>query len=116
MAPNSTQNTEPPAFPTSEQAQSMAPKQLGAWSRAAQALRARDEAEAIKALEELAHSPEATTRDAALLARAQLDVRQGRLQHAAPVLRQLASSGATPLIRRRAGEVLSAATSSPPTE
>jgi hypothetical protein len=111
------QNSEPPAFPTDPWAgSSTTPKLTGAWSRAAQALRVRDEAEAIRALEELAQSPEATTRDAALLARAQLEVRQGRLAQAAPILRELASSGATPLIRRRAGEVLSGAASSPKTE
>jgi hypothetical protein len=115
LSPSFSQNA--PALPINREAESATtPKLPGAWSRAAQALRARDEAEAIRALEELAQSPEATTRDAALLARAQLDVRNGRIDQAVPILRQLASSGATPLIRRRAGEVLSSSTSSPKTE
>jgi hypothetical protein len=80
--------------------------QVGAWARAAQALRTNNEVEALSALDELGQSVDRTTRDAALLAKAQLHTRGGRAEQAAPVLRRLSESGATPLIRRRAAEVL----------
>jgi hypothetical protein len=79
---------------------------VGAWSRAAQALRTGDEPQALRALDELGRNVDPTTRDAAQLARAQLDARGGRVESAAPVLRHLSEAGATPLIRRRAAEVL----------
>jgi len=78
----------------------------GAWTRAASALRVGDQARAIEALTELSTSHDATTRDAALLSRAQLDLAAGRRASAIPVLQGLASTGATAFVRRRAAEIL----------
>lgn len=78
----------------------------GAWQRAADALRQGDDQRATQALQELAASPDPYTRDTAALAHAQLDAAAGRWELALPVLRRLAATGSTPLLRRRAGEVL----------
>jgi hypothetical protein len=77
-----------------------------AWQRAADALRRQDDREASRALGELGHSPDPLTRDSAALAEAQLDARAGRWSRALPALQRLATAGATPLIRRRAREML----------
>jgi hypothetical protein len=78
----------------------------GAWRRAAEALRRGDDQQATAALQELGSSPDPYTRDTAALAKAQLDVAAGRWDRARPVLERVASGGATPLLRRRAREVL----------
>ena len=78
----------------------------GAWQRAADALRRGDDYRATEALQELAASPDPYTRDSAALAKAQLDAAEGRWHLALPVLRRLATLGATPLLQRRAAEVL----------
>lgn len=79
----------------------------GAWQRAAEALRQGDDRQATAALQELTSSSDPYTRDSAALAKAQLDVARGRWDRARPVLERLAGTGATPLLRRRAAEVLS---------
>lgn len=84
----------------------------GAWQRAADALRQGDDQRASQALQELRSSSDPYTRDTAALAKAQLDAAAGRWESALPVLRQLAAQGSTPLLRRRAGEVLVQAPSS----
>jgi hypothetical protein len=89
---------------------SAAPEPSAGWERAAQALKARDVPRAENALGELAQSQDAATRDAALLARAQLWISQGRSAEARPVLETLAKTGATPLVRRRAAELLAGST------
>jgi hypothetical protein len=78
-----------------------------AWHDAARALEQNDHPRAERALAELSASPDQPTRDAAELARAQLWVSRGKPDQARPVLEWLAVRGATPLIRRRAAEILS---------
>jgi hypothetical protein len=78
----------------------------GAWERAASAMRQGNERVAISALTEISQSADPSNRDAALLARAQLDMAAGRREPALAALRNLASTGATPFIRQRAGEIL----------
>ncbi len=78
------------------------------WTVAAAAMRAGDYVLAEAAFNELARSPEASTRDAARLARAQVWIAEGRDQEARPELRQLAADGATPLVRKRAEDALDA--------
>jgi hypothetical protein len=77
-----------------------------AWERAATALREDDFEGADRAFDELAHSTNPSTRDAARLARVQLWMSRGREREVRPVLEQLAQTGATPLVRRRATELL----------
>lgn len=76
------------------------------WSEAATALRQGDTQRANKALDELSRSRDAATRDAARLALAELWMSQQQADKAQPLLRELAAKGATPLIRRRAKELL----------
>jgi hypothetical protein len=77
-----------------------------AWARAAAALREDDFAGADLAFDELTHSGDPFTRDAARLARAQLWMSRGRESEVRPVLEHLAQTGATALVRRRASELL----------
>jgi hypothetical protein len=77
-----------------------------AWARAAAALREDDFDAADRAFDELGHSVDPATRDAARLARAQLWISRGREAAVQPVLEQLARDGATPLVRQRAAEFL----------
>ena len=77
-----------------------------AWARAAVALREDDFDAADRAFDELGHSSDPATRDAARLARAQLWISRGREAAVRPVLEQLAQSGATALVRQRAAEFL----------
>jgi hypothetical protein len=77
-----------------------------AWERAATALREDDFEGADRAFNELSHSANESTRDAARLARAQLWISRGREREVRPVLEQLAQTGATALVRHRATELL----------
>jgi hypothetical protein len=77
-----------------------------AWTRAAEALRRGDHSEAEQALSELSRSAEPATRDAALLAQAELDLGAGNSGRAVVVLRWLAERGATPFVRTRAQQIL----------
>ncbi|HEY6077229.1 MAG TPA: hypothetical protein VIW29_00405 [Polyangiaceae bacterium] len=77
-----------------------------AWTRAAEALRRGDHSEAEQALGELSRSAEPATRDAALLAQAELDLGAGSSGRAVVVLRWLAERGATPFVRTRAQQIL----------
>ncbi|HEX2870142.1 MAG TPA: hypothetical protein VHP33_02775 [Polyangiaceae bacterium] len=77
-----------------------------AWTRAAEALRRGDHSEAEQALGELSRSAEPATRDAALLAQAELDLGAGSSERAVVVLRWLAEHGATPFVRTRAQQIL----------
>jgi hypothetical protein len=79
---------------------------VGSWSRVAEAMRRGDDTRVSKALEDLSRSADAATRDAARLTRAQLEIAAGDVDRVRPVLSQLAGSGATPLIRNRAREML----------
>lgn len=76
------------------------------WSEAATALRQGDAQRATRALDDLSRSRDAATRDAARLALAELWMSQGNVVKARPVLQTLSGSGATPLIRKRAQELL----------
>lgn len=61
---------------------------------------------AERALHELAESSDRNTRHAAQLALAQLRVAKGRGAEAKLVLQQLAATGATPTLRKRAADLL----------
>ncbi len=78
------------------------------WVVAAAAMRSGDYAAAEAAFNELARSPDPSTRDAARLARAQVLVARGRAAEARPELRDLSIDGATPRVRKRAAEALEA--------
>lgn len=112
-APNAVPSADPPRASTSPQKPNhtpgeAAPAELanGAWSRAAAALRDGDRQRAQLALAELAKSPDARTRDAALLAQAELDLGGGAAESARAVLANLATNGATPYVRERARQIL----------
>jgi hypothetical protein len=94
----------PPATPLGTGA---SPKSERAWARAAEALRRDDFAGGDQAFDELRRAPDAPTRDAARLARAQLWIAHGWGAAVRPVLEDLAATGATPLVRQRAAEFLS---------
>jgi hypothetical protein len=69
-------------------------------------MRAHDYPTAERAFAELATSSEPKTRDEARLARAQVWLAEGRTGVARPELTELASRGATSLVRERAAEAL----------
>jgi hypothetical protein len=73
------------------------------------ALRSGDRATAQLALRELSQSPDPETRDAALLAQAELDSRESDQASAHATLHRLAETGATAFVRRRARQLLNAA-------
>jgi hypothetical protein len=77
-----------------------------AWTRAAEALRRGDHSGAEQALGELSRSADPGTRDAALLAQAELDLGAGSSGRALVVIRWLAERGATPFVRMRAQQIL----------
>ncbi len=77
-----------------------------AWVTAAAAIRSGDYSQAEDAFAELARSPDAHTRDAARLARAQIWVSRGRIEEARPELDDLATNGATAPLRERAAAAL----------
>jgi hypothetical protein len=78
------------------------------WTAAASALRIGDYARAERAFDDLARAPDAPTRDAARLARAQVWIAQGRESEARPELEELERAGATALVRQRAADALDA--------
>jgi len=78
----------------------------GGWAAAAEALRSGDYGSADRAFGDLTASNDPRTRDEARLARAQVWVAQGRVVDARRELEQLASAGATPLVRARATDML----------
>jgi thioredoxin-like negative regulator of GroEL len=69
-------------------------------------MRSGDYATAERAFDQLASSSEPQPRDEARLARAQVWLAEGRVSEARPELAALAASGATPLVRQRAGDEL----------
>lgn len=77
-----------------------------AWTQAAEALRRGDSVAAGRALSELSRSDDAATRDAALLAQAELDLGTGDAARGRAVLSGLAERGATPFVRQRAQQIL----------
>lgn len=80
-----------------------------AWLRAATALRSGDRSAAEAALAELSRSPDAETRDAALLAQGELDASNGNTARARATFSRLAEAGATTFVRRRARQLLNRA-------
>lgn len=78
-----------------------------AWAEAAAALRRGDQPAAQRALGELSRSDDAATRDAALLAQAELDLGTGDEARARAVLSELAARGATSFLQKRAQQILS---------
>jgi hypothetical protein len=74
------------------------------WELASAAMREGDYRRAERAFDDLALSSDATTRDAARLARAQIWLAEGRFAEAHPELDLLSTSGSTPYIRQRASE------------
>jgi hypothetical protein len=95
---------EPPPVTAVENA---SPKLQAAWVRAADAQRRDDFAAADSAYSELGEATDPGTRDAARLARAQLWIAHGRGREVRSVLMDLASRGATQLVRQTARECLS---------
>jgi hypothetical protein len=77
-------------------------------------MRAGDYERAGREFEDLARSTDPRTRDEARLARAQISVALGRGREARTALERLAASGATPLVRARAGEALRNLDARPP--
>jgi hypothetical protein len=94
-----------PAHTASDAAAASVPH-ANAWEVAATAMRDGDHATAERAFAELAQSTDESTRDAARLARAQLWLADGRTSEARSELESLVGTGATPLVRGRAGEAL----------
>jgi hypothetical protein len=95
---------EPPAGAAAESA---SPKVQAAWVRAADAQRRDDFSGADSAYNELCDATDPSTRDAARLARAQLWIGHGRGREVRSVLVDLASRGATQLVRQTAQDCLS---------
>jgi len=83
-----------------------APAEEGEWSRVSEALKRGDVESAQKELDQLSRSADAGKRDAAVLAQAELFLKQGDHAKARVMLERLAESGATAFIRRRAGQLL----------
>jgi hypothetical protein len=78
----------------------------GLWRDAAAALRTGDHAGADEALVALGRSGDASTREAALLARAELDLGAGVRERALSLLATLAETAETPFVRQRARQIL----------
>jgi hypothetical protein len=77
-----------------------------AWAIAAEAMRNGKIREADRAFADLSLSADPRERDAAKLARAELWMANGHAAEARPLLAELAASGATPLVRKRAQALL----------
>jgi hypothetical protein len=116
-APKATAENTPEDFPvedplpkprrTSAPSSSVSePEPANPWQRAAEALADGDPAAASSAFDELSKSSDASTRDAARLARAQLWIANGESDRARAELRDLAARGSTELIRTRARAAL----------
>lgn len=78
----------------------------GPWAAVAAALERGDRAGADSALQALSSSADGMTRDAAELTRAQIWIAAGKGESFRHTLLRLSESGHTPLIRRRASELL----------
>jgi hypothetical protein len=76
------------------------------WADVAKSLRSKDYDRAQHSLNELSQSGDAVERDTARLSLAQLWLQQGKTVQARQLLRELSASGASPFIRKRAGELL----------
>lgn len=83
-----------------------APPPPSPWIVAAEAMRARDYQSAERAFSDLLNNPDAHTRDAARLARAQVWISEGRVSEARSDLETLKIVGVTASIRERATEAL----------
>jgi hypothetical protein len=77
-----------------------------AWAIAAEAMRSGKIREADRAFADLSLSADPRERDAAKLARAELWMANGHAAEARPLLAELAASGATSLVRKRAQALL----------
>jgi hypothetical protein len=78
----------------------------GPWAIVASALEHGDKPKADRALRELSSSGDPLTRDAAELARAQIWIADGNGESFRTTLVRLSQYGQSPLIRRRAAELL----------
>jgi hypothetical protein len=76
------------------------------WATAAEAMRSGKVQEADRAFADLSFSADPRERDAAKLARAELWMANGHAAEARPILAELAATGATPLVRKRAQALL----------
>ncbi len=76
------------------------------WADVAKSLRSKNYDRAQRSLNELSQSGDAVERDTARLSLAQLWLQQGKTTQARQLLRELSASGASPFIRKRAGELL----------
>jgi hypothetical protein len=82
------------------------PKAEAKWADVAKSLRSKNYDRAQRSLNELSQSGDAAERDTARLSLAQLWLQQGKTAQARQLLRELSASGASPFIRKRAGELL----------
>jgi hypothetical protein len=96
---------DPPSAPA-PRPRSQHPKAEAKWADVAKSLRSKNYDKAQKSLGELSQSGDAVERDTARLSLAQLWLQQGKTVQARQLLRELSASGASPFIRRRAGELL----------
>jgi hypothetical protein len=94
-------------LPAPSAAPAAPPTTGAAWTHVAEALAAKDYDRAEAALKSLAESGDPATRDAASLSRAELWIARGFGRAARPDVERLSREGRTPLIRRRAAELLS---------
>lgn len=98
--------TTMPTPTTSTTTQRPEPAEPGCWTPVAQAMREDDPVRVNTALELLRQTGNAETRDAARLARAQLEIANGNSELVRVELHELAETGATPMVRRRAKDML----------
>lgn len=96
---------EEPSAPA-PRARAQHPKAEAKWADVAKSLRSKNYDKAQRSLGELSQSGDAVERDTARLSLAQLWLQQGKTAQARQLLRELSVSGASPFIRKRAGELL----------
>lgn len=111
VAPSSTHRVVVPSFPLAAPSAAAEPSKKtepspSPWTVAAAAMRDGDYQGAEAAFDTLARSTDPSTRDAARLARAQVWIADGRAAEARPELEDLSTTGATPLVRKRATALL----------
>lgn len=105
-------STGPSVTPERAAAPDSSAAALETWRRAAAGMREQDYDTASDALLKLSQQGSRGEREAARLVRAHLLLEQGRAAEAQPILDELRASAESPLIRRKAGELL--ALPSPP--
>jgi hypothetical protein len=102
----SASSEQPRSAPLPRVARQEKPKAEAKWAAVAKSLRSKNYERAQRSLNELSQSGDAVERDTARLSLAQLWLQQGKTAQAQKLLRDLSASGASPFIRKRAGELL----------